>query len=308
MLDAAANRRLILTRDVTQTLPPETVRHDEPLPPEDAAALFDRLTQARRALRVLVQGGFLRLSASSNAVRDDLWQFNHVLAYQFARGETGSDQQLRRRMAEWCAQALRRSFSAASVGPSDRAGAGVFLPHAAAILRVDDGQSLAPLANFALYHLSDRLRQLGSLSLARFALEAFEVWMHGWPDSSLAQPAAQRERAVLFNRLGDLAKAQGKLAEAERLFAQALDIAQRLADSDPANTDWQRDLSSSLTLLAQLKDSHQAQAAALQLAEQSLAIDERLAALDPTNAISGRTMSPEAARSLRACGTKPDEP
>ena len=45
-----------------------------------------------------------------------------------------------------------------------------------------------------------------------------------------------------FNKLGDLATAQGNLPEAQRLFGESLRIAQRLAESDPANAAWQRDL------------------------------------------------------------------
>ena len=45
-----------------------------------------------------------------------------------------------------------------------------------------------------------------------------------------------------FERLGDLAKAQGNLPEAQRFFGESLRIRQRLAESDPANAAWQRDL------------------------------------------------------------------
>jgi hypothetical protein len=48
--------------------------------------------------------------------------------------------------------------------------------------------------------------------------------------------------SVSFNKLGDLATAQGNLREAQRLFGEDLRIAQRLAESDPANAAWQRDL------------------------------------------------------------------
>ena len=47
------------------------------------------------------------------------------------------------------------------------------------------------------------------------------------------------------SRLGELATAQGNLPEAQRLFGESLRIAQRLAESDPANAEWQRDLASS---------------------------------------------------------------
>ena len=45
-----------------------------------------------------------------------------------------------------------------------------------------------------------------------------------------------------FEKLGDLARAQGNLSEAQRLFGESLRIRQRLAESDPANAEWQRDL------------------------------------------------------------------
>ena len=38
------------------------------------------------------------------------------------------------------------------------------------------------------------------------------------------------------------ATAQGNLPEAQRLFGESLRIRQRLAESDPANAAWQRDL------------------------------------------------------------------
>ena len=47
------------------------------------------------------------------------------------------------------------------------------------------------------------------------------------------------------SRLGELATAQGNLPEAQRLFGESLRIAQRLAESDPANAEWQRDLAAS---------------------------------------------------------------
>ena len=45
---------------------------------------------------------------------------------------------------------------------------------------------------------------------------------------------------------------QGNLAEAQRLFADSLRIAQRLAESDPGNAAWQRRLSESLNQLGDL--------------------------------------------------------
>lgn len=53
-----------------------------------------------------------------------------------------------------------------------------------------------------------------------------------------------------LEKLGNLATAQGNLAEAQRLSGESLRIAQRLAESDPANAEWQRDLAVSHYKLA----------------------------------------------------------
>ena len=63
-------------------------------------------------------------------------------------------------------------------------------------------------------------------------------------------------------------------------------MSQRLAQADPSNAGWQRDVSYSLTLLAELYDETGKQAKALEFAQKSLAISERLALLDRSNATS----------------------
>ncbi len=47
-----------------------------------------------------------------------------------------------------------------------------------------------------------------------------------------------------------MSREQGNLPEAQRLFGESLRIRQRLAESDPANAAWQRDLSVSHNKLA----------------------------------------------------------
>jgi hypothetical protein len=61
-------------------------------------------------------------------------------------------------------------------------------------------------------------------------------------ESDPANAAWQRDLSVSFERLGDLATAQGNLPEAQRLFGEALRIRQRLAESDPESAAPQRDL------------------------------------------------------------------
>ena len=78
--------------------------------------------------------------------------------------------------------------------------------------------------------------------------------------------------------------AQGDLAGALVAFQASMDVAQALAESDPSNAGWQRDLSFSFTRLAQICEQQGKRPLAVEYAEKSLLIDERLAALDPTNA------------------------
>ena len=56
----------------------------------------------------------------------------------------------------------------------------------------------------------------------------------------------QRDLSIYYERLGDMAVAQGRLDEAARAHGDALVIHKKLAAGDPGNTQWQRDLSYSL--------------------------------------------------------------
>jgi tetratricopeptide (TPR) repeat protein len=61
-------------------------------------------------------------------------------------------------------------------------------------------------------------------------------------NSDPGNAAWQRDLSISFNKLGDLAVAQGDLLTAASRFSHALAISERLANSDPGNADWQRDL------------------------------------------------------------------
>ncbi|HQX50888.1 MAG TPA: hypothetical protein PLR25_13325 [Planctomycetaceae bacterium] len=63
---------------------------------------------------------------------------------------------------------------------------------------------------------------------------------------------------VSFIKLGELATAQGNLPEAQRLYGESLCIAQRLAESDPGNAEWQRDLWASYWRVANVMEPQQA--------------------------------------------------
>ena len=60
--------------------------------------------------------------------------------------------------------------------------------------------------------------------------------------------------SVSYNKLGDVAIAQGDLEAAARAYRDGLAIRSKLADSDPRNSEWQRDLYVSYWLLADLAE------------------------------------------------------
>ena len=85
------------------------------------------------------------------------------------------------------------------------------------------------------------------------------------------------------HKLGDVAVAAGDLAAARAAHQASLDIRQRLAAADPANTEWQRDLSISHEKLGDIAVAAGDLAAARAAHQASLDIRQRLAAADPAN-------------------------
>jgi Flp pilus assembly protein TadD len=83
---------------------------------------------------------------------------------------------------------------------------------------------------------------------------------------------------------GGVLQAQGKLEQAQAAFAEYLAISQRLAEQDPSNAGWQRDLAVAHSKVGGVLEAQgkleQAQAAFAEC----LAISRRLAEQDPSNA------------------------
>lgn len=110
-------------------------------------------------------------------------------------------------------------------------------------------------------------------------------------DSDPTNTSWQRDLSISFERLGDLATAQGKLPDAKRHFTAALAIRQRLADSNPTNTDAQRNLSISFNKLGDLARTQGKLPEAERHFAAALAIAQRLADFDPANANWQRDLS-----------------
>ena len=91
--------------------------------------------------------------------------------------------------------------------------------------------------------------------------------------------------------MAGLALSAGQSGEAERLYRQDLAIAEELADAEPANTGFRRDLSVSYDQLADLALAAGQSGEAERLYRQGLAIAEELADAEPANTDSRSDLS-----------------
>ena len=87
-----------------------------------------------------------------------------------------------------------------------------------------------------------------------------------------------------FNKVGDVQVAQGDLAGALKSYRDSLAIRDRLAQSDPGNAQWQRDLGISNERIGDVLVAQGDLADALKSYQAKQAIIDRLAQSDPGNA------------------------
>lgn len=245
-----------------------------PFPFEFIAAVVSP-DEARDGLRLLVQRGFLRLIDN-----EERWQFGHVLAYRFARVDSGSDPLLR----EGLATALERSLDAALCPGGDLPPVATTLDHAAALLRSDDDARLwSSLAVSLLYQTVDRLTDLGQLALVERGLAAVRGWLERLPEDTAQNTIWRRELSVLLTHEGDLRRAQGRLAAALDAYRKSLEIRQQLMTL-PAIAQAQSDLATSLNKVGEVLKEQGNLDAALGAHQQALALAQELANAEPDNA------------------------
>jgi tetratricopeptide (TPR) repeat protein len=89
--------------------------------------------------------------------------------------------------------------------------------------------------------------------------------------------------SIADDNIGDALLAQGKLDEAKQSYEADLGITLRLAQSDPDDALWQRDLSVSYNKFGQALEAQRHFPEALASYRQGLAIRKRLADSDPGN-------------------------
>jgi hypothetical protein len=88
---------------------------------------------------------------------------------------------------------------------------------------------------------------------------------------------------VSYTIVGNVQVAQGDLAGALKSYGDDLAIAERLAQSDPGNASWQRDLAISYAHLASVYRRSKDRGKALAALRQGKAIMDRLVKLAPDN-------------------------
>jgi tetratricopeptide (TPR) repeat protein len=93
-----------------------------------------------------------------------------------------------------------------------------------------------------------------------------------------------RMRSVTLAIEGDIFRAQGSLPKALVAYRESLTIAKRLADKEPFNAGWQRDLEESYGRTGEVLSGQGKLSEALAAYQQSLAIAKRLASQEPSNA------------------------
>jgi tetratricopeptide (TPR) repeat protein len=99
-----------------------------------------------------------------------------------------------------------------------------------------------------------------------------------------SQTIEAQTRTILSWSLGELYFMRGSLSSARSAWEEALKIAKRLAEREPDNAGWQRDLSVSLNTVGEVLLAQGNLEAALKSFEQGLEIAKRLAEREPDNA------------------------
>ena len=164
-----------------------------------------------------------------------------------------------------------------------------------ATLLSQSGLSNQQAANLGLrftFDLHDALESTADLATRQTLLCAAQAAQQYIAESAPANlELLQPDLFASLIRLGDLATAQGDLIEAQRVFGEALRIAQQLAESDPANAAWQLDLGIANERLGDLSTAAGNLVDAQRHHSARHAIIQQLVDSDPTKAVWQRDLS-----------------
>jgi tetratricopeptide (TPR) repeat protein len=250
-----------------------------PVPAAAVGAMFDGSAErASAAITLAARAAFVARVDG----RQGEWTLTHALAHRFAREQSVTADDVAR-LSGWCELAIREAIAKRSLG--DLSLLRQALRHAEALLTSRRSMSaLHALAGVLVYNVGQAATALGSLDVSRGAVRSAAAWLESLREKSRQTPRVLRDSAVAHFVAGDLARAAGDAAEAREQYVTGLQIAERLAATDPTNAEWQRDLSISHDRLGDLARAAGDVAGARAAYTAGQQIAERLAATDPTNA------------------------
>jgi tetratricopeptide (TPR) repeat protein len=151
------------------------------------------------------------------------------------------------------------------------------------------------------YALATALKELEDLELVNGRPLVWIRLVRAWTDQSRGQTAGLAEAAhfilklaaSLFDMraeadaqcmLGDSFEVEGKLDDAASAFKKSLSICQQLAEQDPDNAGWQRDLATAHSRVGEVFKAQGRLAEAQTAFTKDLAISQQLAEQDPSDA------------------------
>jgi len=139
------------------------------------------------------------------------------------------------------------------------------------------------LIEFINFDLRDKLQPIGRLDIMQDIQSRVTAYYNNLGDS-IQGDELERQRATNLRQQADTLAAQGKLAEAEKLYREAFQSDQQRADNDPSNAGWQRDLSLSLSRIGDILTAQGKLDDAKAMFEKSRDTAQTLADNDPSNA------------------------
>jgi hypothetical protein len=146
------------------------------------------------------------------------------------------------------------------------------------------------LISFMTFDLSDKLEPIGRLDLLDDVNRRVRDYYQAFTGQDNS-PDILRQRAVALGKQGDVSTGRGDLSGALKSYRDSLTITEKLANRDPSNALWQRDLSVSVEKVGDALNAQGDLAGALKSYRDSLAIREKLPNQDLNDADRQRDLS-----------------
>jgi tetratricopeptide (TPR) repeat protein len=140
------------------------------------------------------------------------------------------------------------------------------------------------LVEFMMFNLYDKLEPIGRLSLLYDVPKRAQDYYASFAGEEETPDMLRRQGAV-YERIGDILRNRGDLKGALERYRDSFNIRQKLANRDPGNADWQRDLAFSDERIGDLLRDQGDLNGALKNYHDALAIVQKLASQDSNDAV-----------------------